>query len=273
MPLTNEFEHPHVYWSVPRGWLPDAVAIDKTELPVLVRLVARSPRSAARDRLLRKLVRFERDAEGLAGAMVTRTPSLQEESFLPLAEDAAARRVALGIQYFTASRGALEWRHISVHRVVAGPPARLAATCHRTGRLKWFRIDNVLSAHLDPEVAFKPADAGSVERFLAGTVDGFHDGGASSDCVVTVRAPESHWVQRNLLEGMQFSVQGEGIRIVAPSSALTRVARWVVGLGDAATCETKELAALVAALARAALSRAPAAAKPARAQRRQQRTT
>ena len=259
MPLTSEFDHPHVYWSVPRGWLPDAVAIDKDELPHLVRLVARSPRSAARDRLLRKLVRFERDVEGLTTTLVTRTASTQEETFLPLAEDAATRRIALRIHYFTASRGSLEWRHVSVQRVHAGDPTRLAAVCHRSGRLKWFRIDNVLSAHLDPETPYRPATAAAVDRFLAGTVDGFHDDGPDgADCVLVVRRPESEWVQRNLLEGMRFEASETGIRIVAPSSALPRVARWVVGLGDAAICETPALAALVAALARGALSHAAA---------------
>lgn len=255
MPLSSEFDHPHVYWSVPKGWLPDAVAIDKEELPHLVRLVARSPRSAQRDRLLRRLVRFERDAENLGSTLVTRTPSKEEESFLPLAEDAATRHVALRLHYFTASRGALEWRHVSVQRVHAGSPTRLAAVCHRSGRLKWFRVDNILAAHLDPEVPFKTAAPEAVEKFQAGTVDGFHDGGAATACEFVVRAPEAHWVQRNLLDGMRFTAEGDQIRVVAPSSALPRVARWVVGLGDAAKCETPELAALVAALARGALSR------------------
>jgi hypothetical protein len=56
--------------------------------------------------------------------------------------DAAATKQVVKMRYFTASRGSDEWRHVSVHRVLAGPPVRFIGTCHRSSTLKWFRVDS-----------------------------------------------------------------------------------------------------------------------------------
>jgi predicted DNA-binding transcriptional regulator YafY len=254
-PLVREDDHPHVWWSVPRGWFPGAVLFDSESVPELLRQLSRLPRSAARDRLIRRILEAAPRRPTVAPdgpAVLTRQSTESEETYLPLAEDAATRRISLAFKYFTTSRGAVEWRHASVQRVVIGPPARFVAVCHRDGSLKWFRLDNVLGARLDGSIPHRAADPALVEAMLKESVDGFHQGGTIT-CSFFVRAPESRWVERNLPGSMTAEVVPGGLRFTTTTAGVLRLARHVVGLGAAARAETPELALLVAELARGAL--------------------
>jgi predicted DNA-binding transcriptional regulator YafY len=260
-PLDREHDHPDVWWSVPKSWFPGAVLFDSESVPELLRQLTRLPRSAARDRLIRTIL----DAAPrpsipppAAGAVLTRPWTESEESYLPLAEDSAVRKICLALNYFTASRGAVEWRHASVQSVVVGPPARFVAVCHRDGSLKWFRLDNVLGARLDPAIAYRAADPARLSAMLDESVDGFHQGGALL-CAFSVREPESRWVARNLPVAMDTEVVPGGLRFSTTTAGVIRLARHVVGLGAAARAETPELALLVAELARGALGPSGAA--------------
>jgi predicted DNA-binding transcriptional regulator YafY len=256
-PLEREDDHPHVWWSVPKGWFPGAVLFDSESVPELLRQLSRLPRSAARDRLIRRiLAAAPRQPTTPPGAptVLTRESTESEESYLPIAEDAATRRICLAFNYFTVSRGTVEWRRASVQRVVIGPPARFIAVCHRDGALKWFRLDNVLGARLDDTVPHQAAEPAQVEALLKESVDGFHQGGAV-ECSFFVRAPESRWVERNLPGSLSMTVEvvSGGLRFSTTTAGVLRLARHVVGLGAAARAETPELALLVAELARGAL--------------------
>ena len=55
VPLDTEAEPPHVYWSVPKSWLPGAVQLNPAEMLELNRLLNRLPRSVSRNALLKKL--------------------------------------------------------------------------------------------------------------------------------------------------------------------------------------------------------------------------
>jgi hypothetical protein len=146
-------------------------------------------------------------------------------------------------------------RHASVHRVLLGPPARFVATCHRTGELKWFRVDNVLDSKLDTAEAFREVDSKLVDAYVRASLDGFNEGGPPSKHVFFVRDPSARWVARNLIEAMQFEEVPGGIRVTVETSAIQRLARFVVGLGDAAaTPLTAPLELAVAELARGALA-------------------
>jgi predicted DNA-binding transcriptional regulator YafY len=262
-PLVREDDHPHVWWSVPKGWFPGAVLFDSDSVPELLRQLSRLPRSAARDRLIRRILEAApRQPASPSGAptVLTRQSTESEESYLPLAEDAATRRISLMFNYFTVSRGTVEWRHASVQRVVIGPPARFVAVCHRDSALKWFRLDNVLNARLDDTVPHRTADPGAVEAVLKESVDGFHHGGAVL-CAFFVRAPESRWVERNLPGSMNVEPAPDGLRFSTTTAGVLRLARHVVGLGAAARAETPELALLVAELARGALQASGAGLK------------
>ncbi len=195
-----------------------------------------------------------------APTVLTRQSSESEETYLPLAEDSATRKVCLTFNYFTVSRGAVEWRHASVQRVVIGPPARFIAVCHRDGSLKWFRLDNVLGARLDSAVPHRVADPDRVDAMLKESVDGFHQG-AVVRCSFFVRAPESRWVERNLPGSMTTEVLADGLRFTTTTAGVLQLARYVVGLGAAARAETPELALLVAELARGALDASGAPAR------------
>lgn len=258
--LEREEDHPHVYWSVPRDWFPGGVVFTREQLPELLRHLVRLPQSKARDGLLETVLRNVPKGGGadtLPGAVMPPAATKQEEDYLSLVEDAASQKRSLWLRYFTASRGQISIRHASVHRVVLGRPARFIATCHRDDTLKWFRVENIVSAHLDAEERYRPSTAAAVDAFLGASVDGFNAGGATAELSFVVREPEANWVQTNLLPTMKLTTLTRGrIRVTVETNAILQVARYVVGLGGAATAETPALAEAVEVLARGALGEA-----------------
>jgi len=264
-PFEREVEHPHVYWSLPKNWIPGGVAVTGEDVLGLVRILLRTPESPVRDRLLERLLPNIPDAVRDAAADAVDAPSLtaREQKFLAIVEDAARTKATLRFDYYTASSGRDGARHASVHRVRVGPPARFVATCHRSGALKWFRVENVRDARLlDASVAsaggeaYRPARESDVDAFIDESLDGFHANTDPEELSFFVRSPEANWVARNLLPGMKLEDTVGGIRVSAKTTARIVVARYVVGLGEAATPETPELAAAVADLARGALAQA-----------------
>src|SRR5690349_17814414 len=98
-PLERETEHPQVWWSLPKGWLPDGVLIPAAEIAELVRQLGRAPRSTARARLLGQVLRATpKRLERPEGNWLTAEVSRSEEAFLPLAEDAVGRKSALALR-------------------------------------------------------------------------------------------------------------------------------------------------------------------------------
>ena len=255
--LERQEEHPHVYWSVPKDWFPGGVVFTREQLPELLRHLVRLPQGKGRDALLDTIVR-NLPKNGLAGGLpvgvVPPTATKHEEDYLAVVEDAAAQKLSLWFRYFTASRGQMSTRHASVHRVTVGRPARFIATCHREDKLKWFRIENILSAHLDPQEAYRASKAEAVDEFDRASVDGFNAGGAVAELSFVVREPEARWVQTNLLPTMNVETLPNGrIRVTVETNAILQVARYVVGLGAAAVAETPALAEAIEVLARGAL--------------------
>ncbi len=252
VPLESEREHPHVFWSVPRSWYPGGVLFTGEQVTQMFRQLSRLPKSKARNALIETVLRYLPTRQP-AIAIVPAETTAREEQHLPVIEDAANQKVALQFRYFTANRGSEGRRHASVHRVVLGPPARFVATCHRTGGLKWFRVENVSDAKLDAREPFRDADAKTVDAHLRASLDGFHEGRPPEAHVFFVSDPDARWVARNLLEEMRAEEVPGGIRVTLETSALTRLARFVVGLGAAARPLTPALRAEVSALAKGAL--------------------
>ena len=258
--LEREEDHPHVYWSVPKDWFPGALIIKRDEVQELLRLLGRLPRSKARDRMLERIVERIPQAQPPA-PVVPPEVSPREEEHLGIIEDSARTRTALRFRYFTASRGAEGTRHASVHRVFPGPPARFVATCHRSGGLKWFRVDNVSDAALDAHEEYRPATEEAVSELVNESLDGFRDESHKPQTLTFfVRDPEARWVERNLPAGMKFEEVRGGIRVTARTAAISVVARFVTQLGEAATPETPELADKVREIATGALRGATAPA-------------
>ena len=252
IPLESQKEHPHVYWSVPKSWYPGGVLFTGEQIIQVVRQLSRMPKSKARNQLIESVLKYLPSREAGA-AIVPAETTAREEEYLPVIEDAATQRTALQFRYFTVTRGSENRRHASVHRVVLGPPARFVATCHRTGALKWFRVESVSDAKLDPHEEFREADPKKVDAHLRESLDGFHEGGPPVKHTFFVSDPDARWVARNLMEEMQFEEVPGGIRVSVDTSALKRLARFVVGLGNAAKPLTAALESEVAALARGSL--------------------
>ena len=253
VPLESEKDHPHVFWSVPKSWYPGGVLFSGEQIAELFRQLSRLPKSKGRDQLIETVRRFV-PAHEAPGAVVAPEVTAREEQFLPVIEDAATQKVALRFRYYSASRGSEDVRHASVHRVTPSPRASFLATCHRTGELKSFRVENVSEAKLDPKEAFRPADPEALEAHGRASLDGFHGSGATTKESFFVSDPDARWVARNLPEGMLPEPVPGGIRVTVETSALPVLGRFVVGLGAAAKPLTPALQGEVARLARGALA-------------------
>ncbi len=254
VPLEKQEDHPHVYWSVPRKWIPEAVQLDPVEVSELLRLLARLPGGAARDRLVERILEARPRASERVSAVLAPSLDEEEERWLAVVEDAASRREVLAFRYVSATRGQTELREASPHQVLVGPPARFIATCHRAGTLKWFRVDRILSARLAGHEGARSAEAGVLAEAVRTSVNGFRSEEPASEVSFFVREPESRWVEGNLPAPLEAqSVPGGGIRVSGRTAALVQIARFVVGLGGAALPESPELRAVVRDIAEATL--------------------
>ncbi len=257
LPLDREVDHPHVYWSLPKGWFPGGVYYQGSEVESLLRLLARSPKSKERDRLISiagQCFLGRRDMAALLTEVVrAQEPTASEAEHQELVERSAVEQKALHVRYYS-TRGKEGWRHISVQRVTPGPPARFIGLCHRTGALRWFRVGNVLAGALDDREPYRGAGAVEVEEMLRSSLDGFYETGPTEEHAFFVRDPDARWVAKNLLEGMRAAEEEGGVRVRIRTAALPIVARFVVGLGGAAIAETPALRSSVVALAEGALA-------------------
>jgi len=251
LPLERDEDHPHVYWSIRKGWLPGGVALAGDDVAVALRLLARVPSSASRDRLLTRLLAL---SPGAAPPLTNPARQIGEDA-LAVIEDAAAKRVTLHFDYLSGARGTRGWRRCSVHQLEYGESVRFIATCHLTHDLKRFRVDRVLAARLDAADSFQAPEPEPLARILATSIDGFSGRGPAVRCAFVVRGDTARWVQSNLPQGT-FVVEptDDGIRVTTVTAGIEVLARFAVGLGAAATVETTELRAEVARLARGALA-------------------
>lgn len=265
-----------VRWDVPPGWLPDARGLSDAEAAQCMRLLGRLPASTARDTLLARLA-------GRAALQLAREAD-PGDGVLEALEDAARARAPVRILYDAAS-SELAFRTVSVHRIVYDSPPRFVATSHERDRLAWFRVERV--RRVDPASGERYVEVSPqlIDAYLRESADGFHRGRAVR-CSFVVRDPEARWVVENLpvdgasLRRVAWSgagdadgnggrsrrtgerIQGEegerrgvadGVEVVVDTAGLEVLARFVVGLGEAARATSEELAARVKALAEGAL--------------------
>lgn len=251
-PLVRDDEPPHVYWSVPKGWFPGGLYLSGDDAELSLTLLCRLPASPSRDTLLERISAShpERAARTAELRSVIQEGD-DQEPLLALVTEAAARKQALHLHYFSATRGALEWRHVSVQRVMPGPPARFVAHCHRSSTLKWFRVRGIVAAKVAPAVAYVPAERPALDDFVSTSVDGFHTPGFATEHRFFVPDPDARWVERNLLSSMSPERTDGGLRVTCRTPSLLRVARFVLSLAPMARAETPELSCLVRQLAQA----------------------
>lgn len=254
-PLERDGEPPQVFWSVPPDWFPGAVVFEPKIVPELLRQLCRLPRSKMREQLVRRILdAAPRPAPAPPDAQTVLTPQWTdiEETYLPAIEDAARDKAVLALKYRAMGREDADWRPVSIQRVLVGPPARFIAYCHKSKKLKWYRLGNVWRAERDTSEPFQHADPGEVEAVLKQSVDGYHQGGAV-ECSFVVREPECQWVVHNLPAAMSHAEVPGGMRFTTSTAGVLRLARFVVGLGGAARAETPELQRQVTELARGTL--------------------
>jgi predicted DNA-binding transcriptional regulator YafY len=260
IPLERVEAPPQVLWRVPEDWFPGSLQFRATELGELLRQLLQAPESDARNALIDRIVAAApRKGSTVAVRETVDAParSREEADTLPLVMQSAMERRCLLVRYDSTSRGGETWRNVSVQRVETGPPARFLAWCHESSDLRWFRVDNVRKGHLDTKTDFVEVDPAEVARCVAESLDGFRHQGAVS-CAFTVRNPDARWVRRNLPGHARdrFVIDELGddsVRITLHTSAVVPLARFVVGLGEAARAESPALRDAVAALARGAL--------------------
>ncbi len=259
VPLERVEAPPHVVWRVRPGWFPGSVQLKAAEVGELLRQLLQAPESEARNALIDRVVgAAPRKVVPVAVREAVDAPprSREEAAWLPLVMQAAMERRCILMRYESASSGSATWRSVSPQRVETGPPARFLAWCHEASDLRWFRVDRVVKGHVDSSTEFVEVDPAEVARCRAESLDGFRQTAAVS-CVFVVRNPEARWVRRNLpghgRERYAIDDTAEGVRVTLHTSAVVPLARYVVGLGDAARAESAELAAEVERLARGAL--------------------
>ncbi|HEU4583750.1 MAG TPA: WYL domain-containing protein [Polyangiaceae bacterium] len=254
IPLDREDEPPQVYWSMPKNWFPGGVLLEAEDAQLLIGLLCRVPASKPRNTLLRRVSSAIPGQTRPVAQLESVFHGLGDEApFLSLVSESAIRPSAIHFRYYSAHRGALEWRHASVQRVLPGPPARMVAHCHRSSTLKWFRIDGILDARLDPAVTYQTISDVEVDAYLMNSLDGF----AAEDTPVEhrffVAEPDARWVTKNLIPPMKAESAAGGLRVTCRTTATLRLARFVLGLAPVARAETPELASLVHELATATL--------------------
>ena len=259
VPLERQEDGKQVFWSVPASWAPRGIHLDAGDAAAIVKHLARLPAGKHRDPLIDKLLK------GLAGAddlerrvevVLAGKVAEDELRWMEVVEDSAARGATLHMNYYTMSRGELAKRYVSVQRVV--PPQRFVGRCHRDGRLKWFRIDNIVEARLDPDEPFRFATADEVDAYVEQSVGGFATPEPVREHVFVVRSPESRWVGKNLpLGDVTATTTPDGLQVSVRSAAMPMVARYVVSLGGAARAVSLPLRAAVRALAEQVLRENP----------------
>lgn len=241
IPLSSDVEHPHVIWSVPKGWFPghgiDLHQLDAVEVQQVVRLVGRLPKSPARERVLTKLVR---PALGRP-SIPSEVSSSVDEDVLRVLEESALRGRPIRMGYFTASRGEPTNRIVTVARIVYGDRIRFVAYCHTTQKLKWFRADRVTSGprlENSRELSSKTPviDPSEVVKLIAESLNGYRGEEKHAQlCRFHVDASISRWVTRNLPEGADYVVEQDkdGATVTVRTAAMEVLARFIVGLGGA----------------------------------------
>ncbi|HET9930068.1 MAG TPA: WYL domain-containing protein [Polyangiaceae bacterium] len=252
VPLEADAENgSRVFWSVPAKWLPGAASLTEDEVSLCARILARTPRTTGRDRLLGRLLPG-------AGASSARNDldARARESVLSAIEDALRDAAAVRASYRSTAHGVARERTISIQRIAYGEPVRVVGHCHRTNELRWFRVDRFESVSRATSEPFVRVDATLVHGFIRESLDGFHGSASAAEVSFVLKDPSARWAIANLppMDAVVSSVPDEGWRVVVRTSGLDVLARWLVGLGAAARVETPELRDRVARLAEDALA-------------------
>lgn len=253
VPLDREEDPPHVYWSVPQGWVPGGVTFEGPLAGELLEQLSLVPRNDKRDKLMERIVAAISGNSRLLE--VSDGPGLSEKDVgvLTQIQKSAAEREALEIRYFSASSRALSSRVVSVQRVEVGDTPRFVAFCHNREAPRWFRLDGVEAVASGVHQPYVEMDGAALKSFLDHSGSGYNDGLPPVLCEFFVQDSDWAWVGRNLPGRFEHRRVDGGYICTGHNAALPVVASFVVGLGDAARPLSPGLAERVQKLAKGAL--------------------
>jgi predicted DNA-binding transcriptional regulator YafY len=229
--IEREEDPPHVYYTVEDGWFPGRGAgLEKVDSMQVARLLARLPQSATRDAIVARLVR------SVFGPPIVPNdaPSEADDRTLNVLEDGLRHTTPVVMGYFSASRSEHGVRTVSVQRLLYGPRTRFVAYCHRSSRLKLFRVDRVVRPTADSSATYVQSNPRDVDAFLDGNLDGYVGEGERMRCRFVVRGGDAAWIIRNLPIGAPFSTfdDPDGVGVEVQTTAVGVLARHLTGLGD-----------------------------------------
>jgi len=255
MPLERERDRPHVYWSVPKGWLPGGVSLSGEEVAMALGLMIRLPPSGDRERLLNALAPFAKRPPADAVEHHGQQGPAADELWR-LVPQAIADEQVLRMRYRSA-RGEAKARSVSPQRIDA-EARHLIAWCHEAKALRRFHFKRVERIEVDGcDDGYVRVERRVLDGFMEQSVDGFHDASAARELAFHVTAEIAGWVAGDLPYGLHHEPADDGgLRVHGYVAGLAQVARYVVGLGAEAEAETPELRDAVAELARGALENA-----------------
>jgi predicted DNA-binding transcriptional regulator YafY len=257
VPLRAERDGAFVVWTVDAGWFPGAVAFAKDDAVALLRMLLRVPAGAQRDAFVARLLAMPEGKSLSAVRSVVATPQMAEDEarYLERLEEAGARRTVVSIKYSSTTADSMpRWRSVSVQRVFPPPRSYVLAWDHDRGELRWFNLHRVGGVQDRGDLRFvaRPDDE------LRAKVDdsaGFFAGGEREALVFCVRDDAWRWARDHLpAKPTKCEPAGDGWTRVTVQTAGRRVlARFLVGLGDAARAESEGLRDEVRSTAEGAL--------------------
>lgn len=257
VPLEREDDHPNVWWSVPEGWTPAGVYFPLEEVPALIHQVLQLRSGPGRRQLMERIVRAAPKSAPTGATMErvhTQAVSEHEENHLLRLMEALEKQRAVRLRYRNSKLGevvaAVQW-------IEAGPLAHFIALYRGDERPKWLRVERVESLRFDDSVRWWKMDAVALRALVDRSINGYADE-RPVRCSFVVLGADARWVRDSLpgsdRERYVVTTIDGGIQVETTTAAVLPLARFVVGLGGAARCETPELAETVRELAQGALS-------------------
>jgi predicted DNA-binding transcriptional regulator YafY len=232
--LEREEDHPHVYWSVPKSWLPDGVNLPRDLLVDLLRRLARAAAGGERDRLLTHLV----SAAPELGDMVARVQAAHvsdgvgfSSTVMAALEDAWDSH-AVVLMYRKSRKAPVEPRVCSPACFV-DRHQHLLARCHTTGLARRFRLDRIVQVHSAVDETYRPLSDAEMQEQLAGAVDGFRAPGPLVDVRFRLLGPASDiaWMLEYLPEDLEIEDLAQGFLVHGQTGALGKLAAKLVSFG------------------------------------------
>lgn len=225
-------------WSIPEGWRSASVQFSPLELAELLRLLVRSPRSKARDRLLAKLTRRMRQDPWVAPLGI----DPRDEHRLAL-ERAARSQTVVEILYFSRETYVAESRLVSVQDSPLPDRTACWGVTHPYNTAVRVLLDCVLDVRERPDRSYLlQAQSPSAPEPIPKVRVAFD-----------VPQAKARQLLAGLPPGLSLQHVGKAIRVEGAVEALTPVALLVLALGAGVVIETPELRGLVDALARIAI--------------------